>query len=956
VTAAMMPGRDFNWTRVPGAKLPQPRRGHATVSIDGEILLIGGETSSAQQCDDVYVSDDVGASWTLRTDNAPFGHRAFHVATVFPKDTNMLWVIGGGSDTCTYSSVDSKSVHLCGGVDSYYSKDKGKTWTQGLVVDEESTWPPRMGHSVATYANRLWLFGGVGATTHAYAELMCDVWYVEDPASFPWKKIPQGWHSCDRSGWIGAPLLSPIAQGNLWLIDGGVTFPQDGPIVQTNGIIITSGGGKRVFNESALRWTSLSTVPKWSARIAMGGVATERGMFLTGGSTSEVVWNYGDIFSGWTQKGWHRSLLPSISGTRETAMSTATTLSETTWTVEGEAPWTGRCFHTLLEHDNQLVMMGGASGSSFFDDVWILNLSFAPSPPAPSPPRSSRECRIGDHLSIQGSDCLAVSIVCGALVISILWVVLVSLKCRERLCESNRGRSTQHTVMSLLESERSAAESNKREGHFYARLKRNPSRSRSSRHRIFDEQLSHEYPSKWILDHSEISIGNEIGRGASGCVYMARYAHTRVAVKEIFIPSWDRSERSAVAGTSASSRSGTSRHGRIRARRRVKAVIREIGILSRLRHPRVIRLFGICLRRPHLHIVMEYAPTTLDTLLQSSRHIFEIGSANDPRLTTPKRDRRRRQQRLRAKAASSEASSSEDPLESLLSWSPPAASRGAMPAASNEDNVASLFGKAGRRLALKIVRQIATGLDYLHRNKVVHRDLKPANLLLDDAYNIKIADFGLARITSEEANTVSRQAGTPIFMAPEVMIGGVDDPPLASSLPSSSPSTSVTYDMAFPSDVYSFGILLWMMLTLELPYELNYLNRLGPLGFMQRVSRGMRPSMKRFTQKELPPSTASITRLITECWNGNPNARPTFADIIPQLSAMDVRSMQKELPSWGIRSSSESNDDSKEERRVPPRKSEKSSFERTTVVVVQSEIDGSSEGSLADVEFGRERR
>ncbi len=63
------------------------------------------------------------------------------------------------------------------------------------------------------------------------------------------------------------------------------------------------------------------------------------------------------------------------------------------------------------------------------------------------------------------------------------------------------------------------------------------------------------------------------------------------------------------------------------------------------------------------------------------------------------------------------------------------------------------------------------GLHYLHENKIAHGDLKPDNFLLAPDGHVKIADFGSSQLT-RVGDLVSRAAGTPAFMAPEMCSGG----------------------------------------------------------------------------------------------------------------------------------------------------------------------------------------
>ncbi|XP_055324415.1 phosphorylase b kinase gamma catalytic chain, skeletal muscle/heart isoform isoform X4 [Sitodiplosis mosellana] len=67
-----------------------------------------------------------------------------------------------------------------------------------------------------------------------------------------------------------------------------------------------------------------------------------------------------------------------------------------------------------------------------------------------------------------------------------------------------------------------------------------------------------------------------------------------------------------------------------------------------------------------------------------------------------------------------------------------------------------------------IMRQIFEGVDYIHSNSIVHRDLKPENILLDDNFNVKITDFGFAKVLDNN-DKLFDLCGTPGYLAPETL-------------------------------------------------------------------------------------------------------------------------------------------------------------------------------------------
>ena len=99
--------------------------------------------------------------------------------------------------------------------------------------------------------------------------------------------------------------------------------------------------------------------------------------------------------------------------------------------------------------------------------------------------------------------------------------------------------------------------------------------------------------------------------------------------------------------------------------------------------------------------------------------------------------------------------------------------------------------------ALRVATQLLEGLQAIHDARVVHADMKSSNVLIDDSDRITIIDFGLARTLTKEPERTGMVAGTPAFMAPEVITGA---PPTASA------------------DIYAVGVMLYEMLTGNTPF------------------------------------------------------------------------------------------------------------------------------------------
>jgi len=197
-------------------------------------------------------------------------------------------------------------------------------------------------------------------------------------------------------------------------------------------------------------------------------------------------------------------------------------------------------------------------------------------------------------------------------------------------------------------------------------------------------------------------------------------------------------------------------------------------------------------------------------------------------------------------------------------------------------NLAELLARRGPpevSKALAIMRQVAAALHKAAEQNIVHRDIKPENIMLASSGEVKVADFGLARLYNQDAaatnlTQIGMTMGTPLYMSPEQVEGKPLDP---------------------SSDIYSLGVTSYQMLSGEPPFRGD-----TALGIAVQHLNSQPPRLEN-VRPDLPPS---LCRIVHKMLAKDPADRyATPRQLLHELRALSIELFQEdpgvEFDGWG---------------------------------------------------------
>lgn len=170
--------------------------------------------------------------------------------------------------------------------------------------------------------------------------------------------------------------------------------------------------------------------------------------------------------------------------------------------------------------------------------------------------------------------------------------------------------------------------------------------------------------------------------------------------------------------------------------------------------------------------------------------------------------------------------------------------------------------------------QLASAVKFMHDCRIAHLDIKPLNILLDENFNLKLADFGSAEYDPTGTNKVTLRRGTQGFMAPEV----------------AELTLRTEYD-AYKADVYSLGVTIYMILWGRLPETESEWDQSTKTVEFDSLCENSESSMWNQNQ-HFWSSEQDIMYLVDRMLSTNPSDRPSMKEVLDlpllQSTAYDI--------------------------------------------------------------------
>jgi len=168
---------------------------------------------------------------------------------------------------------------------------------------------------------------------------------------------------------------------------------------------------------------------------------------------------------------------------------------------------------------------------------------------------------------------------------------------------------------------------------------------------------------------------------------------------------------------------------------------------------------------------------------------------------------------------------------------------------------------------LNILIHIVQGLNHLHNQNIIHRDFHSGNILYENEIDIVISDLGISKSSMDKND--NEIYGIISYMAPEILQGK---------------------EYTTASDIYSFGMIMWELIMGRMPFW----DQNNDIGLIIKICKNFRPPIIKNTPK-------GYNELMQECWDSDPNKRPTTSDILEKL--INIEKVEKENPTEITKSS-----------------------------------------------------